>query len=295
MSLRVPVLYTEKDTFLHRRDPRAKWLVFVALVMFLYTAPTWPWMVTMALLGLFMAYVAKLSWKWVLVLWLLQLPNFLALIIILAARDLFAGDVQPFDGSLAFGLKPGFAWSAALFVSISIFSTMDIDELTDGLRGLKVPEIVCFTFGYAFLLLYTSLSDVFRIVDAMSVKGIKLKTKDPFRLVPNLAQLMIPVIFTIVRRASTMMAVLQMRGFSFTEKPKRPMPYNFGFLDAALAAAALTVFGLALAARLGYAATFSADDTPLISVVQIVDFNVGSVNETLAQTIGNKDFTHVLR
>ena len=47
--------------------------------------------------------------------------------------------MQPFDGTLAFGLRLGFAWSAALFVSISIFSTMDIDEMTDGLRGLKVP------------------------------------------------------------------------------------------------------------------------------------------------------------
>jgi energy-coupling factor transport system permease protein len=250
VALRVPVLYTEKDTFLHRRDPRAKWLLFALLVVFLYTAPTWPWMVGMALLGLFLAFVARLSWKWVLVLWLLQLPNFVALVIIPASRNLLAGDIQPFDGNLAFGLKLGFAWSAALFVSISLFSTMDIDEMTDGLRGLKVPEVFCFTFGYAFLLLYTSLSDVFRIVDAMNVKGVKLKTKNPFRLVSNLARLMIPVMFTIVRRASTMMAVLEMRGFSFSEKSKRPMPYRFGPLDVAVLVVGMLVFGLALSARL---------------------------------------------
>lgn len=250
MALRVPVLYTEKDTFFHRRDPRAKWLLFVLLVAVLYIAPSWPWMVALTFLGLAMAVVAQLSWKWVLVLWLLQLPNFLALIIIPATRDLLAGDIQPFDGNLAFGLKLGFAWSAALFMSISLFSTMDIDEMTDGLRGLKIPEVICFTFGYAFLLLYTSLSDVFRIVDAMNVKGVKLKTKNPFRLVPNLARLMVPVIFTIVRRASTMMAVLEMRGFSFTEKPKRPMPYHFGVLDAAILAVGVLIIGLAIAARL---------------------------------------------
>lgn len=251
MALRVPVLYTEKDTFLHRRDPRAKWLLFLLLVLFLYTAPGWPWMIGMAAVGLVMAAVAKLSWKWLLVLWLLQLPNFLALVIIPAARDLWAGDVQPFDGTLAFGLRLGFAWSAALFVSISIFSTMDIDEMTDGLRGLKVPEIVCFTFGYAFLLLYTSLSDVFRIVDAMNVKGVKLATKNPFRLVPNLARLMIPVIFTIVRRASTMAAVLEMRGFSFTEKPKRPQVHRFGATDAAVLGVGLLIIVAAAGARLG--------------------------------------------
>ena len=249
VALRVPVLYTERDTFLHRRDPRAKWLLFVLLVLFLYTAPSWPWMVGMALLGLGLAAVARLSWKWLLVLWLLQLPNFLALVIIPAARDLLAGDVQPFDGTLAFGLRLGFAWSAALFVSISIFSTMDIDEMTEGLRGLKVPEVICFTFGYAFLLLYTSLSDVFRIVDAMNVKGVRLATKNPLRLVPNLARLMIPVIFTVVRRASTMAAVLEMRGFSFTERPNRPKTHRFGAPDAALLACGALIVGLAVGVR----------------------------------------------
>lgn len=254
MALRVPVLYTERDTFLHRRDPRAKWLLFAALVLFLYAAPSWPWMVAMAFAGLGLAWVARLSWKWLLVLWLLQLPNFLALVIIPAARDLYAGDVQPFDGTLAFGLRLGFAWSAALFVSISLFSTMDIDEMTDGLRGLKVPEVICFTFGYAFLLLYTSLSDVFRIVDAMNVKGVRLRTRNPFRLVPNLARLMIPVIFTIVRRASTMAAVLEMRGFSFTEKPNRPTVHRFRAQDAALLCCGLLILGLAVCARLGVTA-----------------------------------------
>lgn len=256
MKLRVPVLYTEKDTFMHRRDPRVKWLLFFLFVVVLYTAPSWPWMVALTFLGLFMAFVGRVSWKWLLVLWLLQLPNFAALVIIPASRAFLAGDVQPFDGNLAFGLKLGFAWSAALFVSISLFSTMDVDEMTDGLRGLKVPEVICFTFGYAFLLLYTSLSDVFRIVDAMTVKGIKLKTKNPFMLVSNLARLMVPVIFTIVRRASTMMAVLEMRGFSFTEKPNRPWPYRFGALDAAVLSCGILVFGLALAARVGANAPF---------------------------------------
>ncbi|BBL80931.1 hypothetical protein RxyAA322_27850 [Rubrobacter xylanophilus] len=249
MKLRVPVLYTEKDTFFHRRDPRAKWLLFFSAVGMLYAAPSWPWMVGLALVGLLIAVIAKVSWKWLLVLWLLQLPNFLALVIVPATRDILAGDVQPFDGSLAFGLKLGFAWSAALFVSISLFSTMDIDELTDGLRGLKLPEVVCFTFGYAFLLLYTSLADVFRIVDAMAVKGVSLRTKNPLRFVANLARLMVPVLFTVIRRASTMMAVLEARGFSFTKRPERKVEYKFDFFDSALVACGLLAVGVALSFR----------------------------------------------
>lgn len=251
MRLRVPVLYTEKDTIFHRRDPRAKWLLFGLFVLVLYTAPSWPWMLGLTFLGLFMGYLARVSWKWLLVLWLLQLPNFIAIVIVPAIQALLGGDVQPFDGDLAFGLKLGFAWSAALFVSLSLFSTMDVDELTDGLRGLKVPEIICFTFGYAFLLLYTSLADVFRIVDAMGVKGVSLRLKNPVRFVANLARLMVPVIFTVVRRASTMMAVLEARGFSFTKRPQRLVPAKFDLLDATFVACGILVFGFALSDRLG--------------------------------------------
>ncbi|AHY48236.1 Cobalt transport protein (plasmid) [Rubrobacter radiotolerans] len=251
MKLRVPVLYTEKDTFFHRRDPRAKWLLFACALAMLYAAPGWPWMVGLALAGLGIAVVAKVSWRWLLVLWLFQLPNFFALVIVPASRELLAGDINLFEGSLAFGLQLGFAWSAALFVSISLFSTMDIDEMTDGLRGLKVPEVVCFTFGYAFLLLYTSLADVFRILDAMSVKGVFLRTKNPLRFVANLARLMVPVLFTVIRRASTMMAVLEARGFSFTERPKRKVEHRFGLLDAGLVACGVLAVGVALSARFG--------------------------------------------
>jgi len=122
--------------------------------------------------------------------------------------------------------------------------------MTDGLRGLKVPEVICFTFGYAFLLLYTSLSDVFRIVDAMNVKGVKLRTKNPIRLVPNLARLRIPVIFTIVRRASSMVALLEMRGFSFTERPNRPKTHSFRASDAVLLSCGLLILAPALGARI---------------------------------------------
>ena len=91
---------------------------------------------------------------------------------------------------------------------------------------------------------------MFRIVDAMNVKGVKLATRNPFRLVPNLARLMIPVIFTIVRRASTMAAVLEMRGFSFTEKPRRPKAHRFGAPDAAVLACGVLILALAAGARL---------------------------------------------
>lgn len=167
-----------------------------------------------------------------------------------AAQGYLAGAGTPFDG-LDFGLRLGFAWSAALFVSISLFSTMDVDHLTDGLRGLRVPEQGCFLVGYAFLLTYASLSDIFRTVDAMRLKGIELRVKRPLQVVYNLARLMIPAIITMARRAGIMMSVLQLRGFSFSERRQTTTLRPLVAADVVLLAAGLTVGVVAATARFG--------------------------------------------
>lgn len=249
--MRVPVLATDHDTFLHRRDPRVKWLVFALLVAFLYIAPTWEWMVAMAVLGLLLGYVGRTSKKLLLVLWLLQVPNLLGLVIIPVLNELLARGEVVLDGGLQYSLKLGFAWSAALFMSIAIFSTMQIEELVDGLHGLRLPSVVGFTFGYAFLLLYTSVSDLFRIADALKVKGVELESRNPLRLLASVPRLFLPALFTVARRANTMMAVLQMRGYSPTLRGGRRSLGRPEPADLALLAGAVAFVGAALGDRLG--------------------------------------------
>jgi energy-coupling factor transport system permease protein len=250
MARRVPMIYHERETVLHHRDPRAKLLVFALLVMLLYVAPTWQWMAALTVLGLCMAAVARLSWKWVVGLWLLQVPNIISIIVFAASDQLLAGHL-PALSELDFALKIAFAWAAALFISVSLFATMQADEIADGLRGLGVPEVICFTVEYTFLLIYVSLNDMFRIADAMKLKGIALETKNPLRLMMSIPRLFVPSVITIFRRASTMMAVLQMRGFSATKQRDRERSSTFDGGDATLVAGGLLVFGAALSARFG--------------------------------------------
>jgi energy-coupling factor transporter transmembrane protein EcfT len=173
------------------------------------------------------------------------------LVLVPVAQDYFAGDMTLFDGDLDFGLRLGFAWSAALFVSISLFSTMSIDHLTDGLRGLWVFEKACFLVGYAFLLMCASLADIFRTVDAMRLKGIEMRLGKPLQAIGNMARLMVPAIITMARRSSTMMSVLQLRGFSFTQHRQTTTLAALRAADVTLLAAGLAIGAVAIAARAG--------------------------------------------
>ena len=246
----VPIAYNDYDTVLHRRDPRVKLLVFLSLVIFLYIAPTWQWMLAMAVIGLGFAATARVQPKWLLLLFALQIPNILGIFAFPAIERLLAG--QPaFDGSFDFGLKLGLSWPAALFLSVSLFTTMKTTEITDGLRGLGVPEFVCFTFEYAFLLLYTVLNDIIRIVDGMKMKGVPIESKNPIKLARNLTKLGVPAIIAVFRRSNTMMAVLKMRGYPLDDLQKSRTPFKFDGGDAALLGGAIAVLVITAGVKFG--------------------------------------------
>lgn len=247
MKRRVPVVYNDRDTWFHRRDPRAKLGVFVLTLLYLYVAPTWEWMLAMVGVGVGLVAVARVPLKWIGALLLLQIPNVLGILAFPAIQRMIAGG-SAFGGSFDFGLKLALSWQAALLISASLFTTMELTEITDGLRGIGVPELVCFTLEYVFLLFYSTISDFFRIMDAMKVKGLEIETKNPVKFARNVPSLAIPMFMSVLQRSNTMMSVLTMRGYSFSNEGRElrhELKFDSG--DALL-------FGSSLAVLVGTAA-----------------------------------------
>lgn len=87
---------------------------------------------------------------------------------------------------------------AAIF--ISLFASMSIDEMEDGIRGVGLPAVVANALGYAFRLLYNSLSDLFRIIDHLRQKGIDLGGGNPIRLAARLRTVLVPAVVFVVKR-----------------------------------------------------------------------------------------------
>ena len=124
MAVRIPVLYQDRETIIHRRDPRVKLLLFALLFVFLFVAPTWQWLLVPSVLGATLAVLARTPWTWLAVFWLIHLPSFLVLVGIPAGGQLVAGSLALTKG-LAAGLRLVLAWTAARLVSVSLLSTVD--------------------------------------------------------------------------------------------------------------------------------------------------------------------------
>ena len=126
---------------------------------------------------------------------------------------------------------------------------MEVDEIVQGMRGIGVPQAVGFVFGYAFLLLYLSVNDIFRISDAMKVKGVRLETWNPFTLAGSMSRMMTPAVFTVIRRGSIMNAVLEMRGFAFSGTRRRRSLGRWDLADAGVLATGTFIISGALLAE----------------------------------------------
>lgn len=246
----IPVVFNDYDTPIHRRDPRAKLVGFAALFSLIYVAPNWRWMAAFALLGVAMVAVARVPPKWVGGLLLVQLPNILGILALPAAQRLLAGG-SAFGGNFDFGLKLAFGWSTALFVGAAVFSSMRLTEVADGLRGLGMPEFVAFTVEYIFLLFYVVLSDIYRVANALKLKGVNFETKNVVRLARGIPHIGVPAVFAVLRRSSTMMAVLKMRGYPLEGVARARSQFKFDAGDALFVVGSVAVFAATLGVRVG--------------------------------------------
>lgn len=239
--MKVPVLKSEHDSFWHRRDPRTKVGLFIALVLLIYLAPSWVWMAGLVALGALLAWSARAPLGWLAVMLAIQIPNVIGLVLLPAWAGIASGEFAV-DAEFAFGLRMALGWIAAVLIGVSLVSTMEIDEITEGLRGVGLPRRFAFSVGYAFMLAYLSVSDILRIYEAARLKGVELSLRHPIAFVRGVFSLLMPVFFTTARRGGAMMAALDMRGFSDRTAPVRRTRRRFDLRDAgALASGMLLV------------------------------------------------------
>lgn len=206
--MKVPVLNTGRPSFWRDRDPRIKWLVFFLFLALIYIAPSWEWMGAAVVVAGAVAITARAPIGWLALMLLVHMPTILALVIIPMLGSDFA-----FDSEFEFGLRISLGWVAAILIGVGLFSTMEIDEMVSGLRGIGLPNSAAFVVGYAFVLIYLSISDLSRVMDSMRLKGVELSLSRPFSFLRNVPKLFVPAMLTIMRRGGAMTAALETRGF----------------------------------------------------------------------------------
>jgi energy-coupling factor transport system permease protein len=241
-SSNIPTIYQDKDTFVHHRDPRVKIILFVLLAAYVLIAPSWEWMAIALILCLFLAVLARTPWRWLLVLWALHLPAFIVILGIPLVRGAFEGSFSDFVETAQGSIRLILAWTATIVLGVTLISTMDGKNITQGVRGLRLPPLVALSVQLTYRLLYTLMSEALRIANGMRMKGVPLNPKHPLQFVWNSMRVAVPVTVAVISRAPTLMSVIQMEGIH----KELPELGNFDLWDTILLLIGLTLFILSV-------------------------------------------------
>ena len=212
-------LYVDRDTLVHRLDPRAKLALAAALFVGAYAFLN-PVVVAVPLTLALLAVLATGALANLLRLWFIIVALFVVGLVVWPAFTPPAGPVVvdlPFVEFTRRQLSASVARSlrivSFIVTGVAFVSTTSNEEIVRGLRGLGVPYAFCFAVGTALRLFPTFLGAAGTVRQAQEARGLDLSASNPIERLRKFVPLLIPVFMTAFRNVQTQAMALEARGF----------------------------------------------------------------------------------
>jgi energy-coupling factor transport system permease protein len=212
-------LYLDRDTAIHRLDPRVKILGLVGLF-------------ALALTFNHPAYVAAAAAAMVLIASLARcLTNIWRLRVVFVVLFVFSSVLWAFmlrgptellrlgghlfltRESVLYGVAVGLRLDAIVVAGIVFLSTTRVEEFTAGLRRLGLPFPMSFAFSLAFRFVPTFADSAYTIIQAQRSRGLDLESGGLLTRVRRHIPLLIPAVICAVRNTDVLAMALESRGF----------------------------------------------------------------------------------
>ncbi len=212
-------LYQEKETPIHKLDPRTKIIssVFLFVCALIFNHPLYLLALFSPLLSillLFRSYPLIFRLKYVLI-----LLFFFSLILwpffVKGENILFWIASYPiYEESLYYGMAMGIRLVTFVVIGLIYVSTTKNEETMYGLIALGFPYPFSFAIGTALRLVPSFVDAAVTIMEAQFSRGLELETKNPFKILKILSVLAVPMFVTAIRNTNMLGLSLEARGFS---------------------------------------------------------------------------------
>ncbi len=212
-------LYLDKDTWIHRLDPRTKMIgvLILFIICLCFNHPLY--MVAISLSVMLIAILAK------------ALPNFWRLRIILTLLFVFSTVTWPFfikgpnplwswgpfqvsQESLFYAIAMGLRLSTFVSIGLIFLSTTRNEELTNGLIRMGVPYPIAFALSTALRLVPTFAGAGATIIQAQISRGLDLESGSIFSRIGKFIPQAVPLFIYAIRHTNLLAMALESKGFS---------------------------------------------------------------------------------
>jgi energy-coupling factor transport system permease protein len=248
-------LYLDKDTWIHRLDPRTK-LIGVLMIFSICLCFNHPLYLAAISLGiLLIAILAK------------ALRNFWRLRFLLVLLILFSTMMWPFfvkgqtplwswgplqvsQESLLYGIAMGLRLAAFVGTGLIFLSTTRNEELTNGLIRMGCPYPIAFALATALRLIPTFAGAGATIIQAQVSRGLDLESRNIFNRLGKFIPQAVPLFIYAIRHTNLLAMALESRGFNPVSKRTLYYEPQMHAIDYGVLLLLLLIFGLLLYIRL---------------------------------------------
>lgn len=233
-------LFVERDSILHRLDPRPKFLAVVAII-FLAVSSEHPLLPAVlqagALLGIWVAGAWSSLRRVRTILVAIFLVSLVVWTFVSQGTTPLLGPIEL--ESVLFGLSTGLKLSATISASVVWLSTTRNEEITAGFIRMGLPYRVAFAFSSALRMVPTFVGAGTTIVQAQQSRGLDVEAGNVFTRMKKYLPLMVPVFAAALRSAQQMAMALEARGFGAQKERTSLLQLRLGPLDVVVTALAI--------------------------------------------------------
>jgi energy-coupling factor transport system permease protein len=235
-----PYLYIDRDSIVHRLDPRTKILLMLGsfILTMLFMHPLWVAGALAIVLvhGAVSQSLSNLKRIWFILFMLATMGTVL--------WSLFSGGPTPFIGPIKweaflFGLGSALRIDTMIIAGMIFLSTTKNEEIVLGMVKLGVPYRFGFAFSTALRLVPTIAATVVTISQAQRSRGLDLDSGHAIQRLKKNIPLVVPAFLSTIRSTNVFGMALDSKGFGARPQRTSYLPVRFGPADWAFLAVML--------------------------------------------------------
>jgi energy-coupling factor transport system permease protein len=221
-------LYLDRDTYMHRLDPRTKIFImlasFVIALMFFTIQP-------LLVVGILIVIYGA-SGK--------TLVNLNRIKFVLVMIGLFSVVIWSFMGegqtvifgpvtleSFIYGIAMGIKIDVMIIAGMIFLSSTKMEEISAGLVKLKIPYRAAFAFSTALRLVPMIVATSSIIIQAQKSRGLDLESGSLITRAKKYIPLLIPVFISVIRGTNVFAMALESKGFGYSEERSSYLEVGF--------------------------------------------------------------------
>ncbi|KUO77288.1 MAG: cobalt ABC transporter permease [Clostridia bacterium BRH_c25] len=246
-------LYLDKDTFLHRLDPRTKLLVVLGTFTVALMFDSLPVLLALAAVILIYGYSGRVLSNLKRIKAILVMIGFFSIVLWSFTKG---GDTKllgpvTMEG-IIHGVIIGIKFDVMIISGMVFLSSTKIEEISLGLVKLRVPYRGAFAFSTAIRLVPMIVGTSYTITQAQKSRGLDLDSGTFIQKFKKYVPLLIPTLISIIRGTNVFAMALESKGFGYDDDRTNYLEIGFGSTDYVIMVLTAAILAFSTYAKLNH-------------------------------------------